>query len=122
MRIALTKLREKKLYAKFKKCEFWLQKINFLRHVVSAKKILVDPAKVEAIVKWAKSCNVNEVQSFLGLAGYYRRFVEGFLTIATLMTRLIRKNEKFLRTDECKKSFQKLKAGNDTSFYYSIRE
>ncbi|XP_039117955.1 uncharacterized protein LOC120253788 [Dioscorea cayenensis subsp. rotundata] len=78
LRIVLQTLREKKLYAKFSKCEFWLYEVGFLGHVVSGEGIFVDPKKVEAIVKWERSKNVTEVQVFLGLTGYYRRFVEGF--------------------------------------------
>ncbi|KAF5468698.1 hypothetical protein F2P56_012834 [Juglans regia] len=70
LRTALMVLREKKLDAKFKKCESWLQEIAFLGHVVSGKGILVDPTKIEVVVKWKKPSNVNEVRSFLGLAGY----------------------------------------------------
>ena len=71
-------MREKKLYAKFKKCEFWLDQVVFLGHVIFEAGISVDPSKVEAVVDWARSTNVSEVRSFLGLANYYRRFVEGF--------------------------------------------
>ena len=78
MRIVFQILREKKLYAKFKKCEFWLDQVVFLGHVISEAGISVDPSKVEAVVDWARPTNVSEVRTFLGLASYYRRFVEGF--------------------------------------------
>ena len=81
MRIVFQILREKKLYAKFKKCEFWLNQVVFLGHVISETGISVDPSKVEATVDSARSMNVNEVRSFLGLTDYYRRFVEGFSRI-----------------------------------------
>ena len=71
-------LREKKLYAKFKKCEFWPDQMVFLGHVISKVGISIDPSKVEVVVDWARPTNVGEVRSLLGLAGYYRRFVEGF--------------------------------------------
>nr|GFD09727.1 putative reverse transcriptase domain-containing protein [Tanacetum cinerariifolium] len=71
LRIVLEILRHKKLYAKFLKCEFWLQQVAFLGYIVSADGITVDPSKVEAITKWPRSTTVTEVRSFLGLAGYY---------------------------------------------------
>ncbi|KAF5471872.1 hypothetical protein F2P56_008636, partial [Juglans regia] len=109
LRMTFMVLREKKLYAKFKKCKFWLQEIAFLGQVVLGKGISVDPAKIEALVKWAKPSNVNEVQSFLGLADYYRRFIKWCSSIAAVMTKLTKKNEKFLWTNEYEKSFQELK-------------
>ena len=109
LRIVFKILREKKLYAKFKKCEFWLDQVVFLGHVISEAGIFVDPSKVEAVVDWARPTNVSEVRSFLGLASYYRRFVEGFSRIAAPLTQLTRKNAKFVWIEECEKSFQELK-------------
>ena len=91
----LQTLKQKQLYAKFSKCDFWLDKVVFFGHVILAEGIYVDPQKIEAVVKWERPTNVTEVRSFLGLAGYYRRFVEGFSKIAIPMTRLTRKNAKF---------------------------
>jgi hypothetical protein len=73
----LSILREQKLFAKFKKCEFWLEEVAFLGHVISKEGILVDPSKVEAVVNWARPISVQKIRNFSGLAGYYRRFVEG---------------------------------------------
>ena len=109
LRIVLQILRDKKLFAKFKKCEFWLEKISFLGHVVSKEGISVDPEKVKAVSAWPRPANVSEVRSFLGLAGYYRKFVEGYSKISTPLTILTRKNVKFTWTDTCEKSFQELK-------------
>ncbi|GKA16657.1 DNA/RNA polymerases superfamily protein [Tanacetum coccineum] len=89
LRIVLEILRQKKLYAKFSKCEFWLQQVAFLGHIVSADGIIMDPSKVEAITKWPRPTTVTEVRSFLGLAGYYRRFVEGFSRLALPLTQLL---------------------------------
>ena len=75
-------LEEHKLYAKLKKCEFWLEEVHFLGHIVTKDGISVDPAKIEAIVNCLRPTNVSEVRSFLGMAGYYRRFVEGFSKIS----------------------------------------
>ncbi|GJW81830.1 putative reverse transcriptase domain-containing protein [Tanacetum coccineum] len=91
LRTVLQILRQEKLYAKFSKCEFWLSKVAFLGHIVSAEGITMDPAKVEAITKWPRPTSVTEVRSFLGLAGYYRRFVEGFSRLALPLTKLMRK-------------------------------
>ena len=109
LRIVLETLREKKLYAKLSKCDFWLKEVSFLGHIVSAEGIRVDPAKIEAVVNWKSPQNVTEVRSFLGLAGYYRRFVRGFSVIASPLTKLLRKGIKFEWTDKCQNSFKQLK-------------
>ncbi|KAA3480520.1 reverse transcriptase [Gossypium australe] len=107
--IVLQTLREKQLYTKFSKCEFWLHEVSFLGHIVSASGIRVDPSKISAILNWKPPRNVSEVCSFLGLAGYYRRFVKCFSTIATPMTRLLQKDIRFEWSDKCQKSFDQLK-------------
>ena len=90
LRIVLETLREQQLYAKLKKCDFWMKNILFLGHVISEKGIAVDPEKIEAVISWKAPRNVTEIKSFLGLAGYYRRFIEGFSKIAKPMTGLTR--------------------------------
>ncbi|KAG8485768.1 hypothetical protein CXB51_019099 [Gossypium anomalum] len=109
LRMVLQILKENKLFAKFSKSEFWLHEVGFLGHVVSGDGIRVDPSKISAIVNWKPPKDVSEVRSFLGLAGYYRRFVEGFSMIASPMTKLLQKNVKFDWTEECQLSFEKLK-------------
>ena len=89
------------MHAKFSKCEFWLEKVAFLRHVVSKEGISVNLSKVKAVSQWKQPKSPTEVRSFLGLAGYYRRFVYGFLKIAAPMTALTRKNMKFEWTEAC---------------------
>ena len=89
LRVALETLRKEYLYAKLSKCEFWLNEVSFLGHIVSKEGIRVDPKKIEVVFKWKPPRNVTEVHSFLGLVGYYRRFVKGFSMIAALMTRLL---------------------------------
>ena len=108
-RIVLETLREKKLYAKLSKCDFWLKEVSFLGHIVSAEGIRIYPAKIEAVVNWKSPQNVTKVRSFLGLAGYYRRFVRGFSVISSSLTKLLRKGIKFEWTDKCQNSFEKLK-------------
>ena len=88
-------LRDHQLYAKFSKCEFWLTEVKFLGHVVSTSGMSVDPEKVEAMMSWERLKSVFEIRSFLGLAGYYRRFIEDFSRLAAPMTRLTRKDVKF---------------------------
>ena len=109
LRITLQLLRDHQLYAKFSKCEFWLTEVIFLGHVVSGEGIKVDPQKVEAVANWPRPTTVTEIRSFLGLAGYYRRFVKDFSRIAAPMTKLTRKQVKFQWNDQCEKSFQTLK-------------
>ena len=109
LRMVLETLRGAQLYAKFSKCEFWLDSVTFLGHVVSKEGIRVDPKKVEAVLDWPRPTTVTEIRSFLGLAGYYRRFVQDFSRIAAPLTRLTQKNVRFVWDDACEESFQLLK-------------
>ena len=86
---------------KLSKCEFWLNEVSFLGHIVSKEGIRVDLKKIEVVVKWKPLRNVTEVRSFLGLTGYYKRFVKGFSMIVAPMTRLLQKNVKFEWGEEC---------------------
>ena len=96
LRIVLTHLRDHKLYAKFSKCEFWLHTITFLGHVLSAKGVAVDPSKVKDILDWKPPTTVHQVQSFLGMAGYYHRFIPDFSKIAKPITELLKNQVKFV--------------------------
>ena len=109
LRIVLQILREKQLFAKLRKCDFWLKEVPFLGHIVYVEGIRVDPVKIEAVVSWKPPRNVTEVRSFLGLAGYYRRFVKGFSVIASSLTKLLRKGLKFEWDDKCQSNFEQLK-------------
>jgi hypothetical protein len=88
LRVILIQLRAHELYAKFSKCEFWLQEVIFLGHIITAEGVKVDPEKVKDVSDWKQPTNVTEVHSFLRLAGYYRRFIKGFLKIARPMIAL----------------------------------
>ncbi|KAL5538765.1 hypothetical protein UlMin_046214 [Ulmus minor] len=109
MRMCIDYRELNKLYAKFSKCEFWLSSVQFLGHVVSKDGISVDASKIEAVSKWPAPTNVTEIRSFLGLAGYYRRFVEGFSSLSAPLTGLTKKNKKFEWTERCERNFQELK-------------
>ena len=109
LRVVLQVLRDHQLYAKFSKCVFWLAEVKFLGHVVSASGVSIDLEKVEAIMSWERSRSVFEMHSFLGLAGYYRRFIENFSQLVAPMTKLTRKEVKFEWNDLCEKAFQELK-------------
>jgi hypothetical protein len=109
LRLALQKLRENRLYAKLGKCEFWMEKVAFLGHVISKGGISVDPSKVQDVLTWNVPTSVGNIQSFLGLAGHYRRLIEGFSKISNPMTELLEKDKKFEWTSTCKASFQELK-------------
>jgi hypothetical protein len=99
LRLVMEKLRSNQLYAKFNKCEFWLTEVVFLGHVISAGGVLVNPSKVKDVLNWMPSMNVSEIQSFLGLVGYYRRFIQDFSKIAKPMTKLLEKNKDFEWTE-----------------------
>ncbi|XP_028074359.1 uncharacterized protein LOC114276745 [Camellia sinensis] len=109
LRIVLQVLRDNKLYAKASKCEFWLKEVKFLGHVVSKNGILVDPTKVEAVLDWRQPKTMSEINSFLGLASYYRRFIQDFSKLARPMTHLTQKGVKYEWDEACEKSFQELK-------------
>ena len=105
LRVALERLQSEKLYAKFYKCEFWLDRVIFLGHIVFEEKVAVDPAKIEAIINWKQPKMVTEVRNFLGLARYYHRFVEAFTRLTRPLTSLTYKDNKFIYTEQREQSF-----------------
>ncbi|GJS22119.1 putative reverse transcriptase domain-containing protein [Tanacetum coccineum] len=109
LKAILELLKKEELYAKFSKCEFWIPRVQFLGHVIDRQGIHVDPAKIESIKDWASPKTPTEIRQFLGLAGYYRRFIEGFSKIAKPMTKLTQKKVAFEWGDKQEAAFQTLK-------------
>jgi len=109
LRLVLGILREKQLYAKLSKCEFWMDEVQFLGHVICEQGIVVDPPKVKAMVKWESPKSAIKIRSFVGLMSYYRRFIDGCFKIVAPLTQLTRKDQPFIWTDKCEESFQELK-------------
>jgi hypothetical protein len=97
------------LYAKLRKCEFWLKQVTFLGYAISKGGISVDPSKVQDVLSWKAPTSVGDIQSFLGLVGYYRRFIEGFSKISKPMTELLEKDNRFEWMPACEASLQNLK-------------
>ena len=102
-------LRENQLYAKLNKCEFWLKQVSFLGHIIYKEGLAVDPTKIDAVVSWESPKTMAQIRSFLGLAGYYRRFVKGFSSISAPLTKLTRKDIPSVWTKQCEADFQELK-------------
>jgi len=109
LRLVLQRLREHQLYAKFSKCEFWIDEVPFLGHIISNGGIAVGPSTVKDVLDWKVPQNVKAVRSFLGLAGYYRRFIENFSKIVKPLTSLLEKSVDFRWTDEHQMAFDELK-------------
>nr|GEW22265.1 putative reverse transcriptase domain-containing protein [Tanacetum cinerariifolium] len=119
LKLILEFLKKEEFYAKFPKYEFWLSKVQFLGHVIDSEGIHVDLAKIESIKDWAFPKTLTEIHQFLGLAGYYRRFIEGFLKIAKPMMKLTQKNMKFNWSEKAKAAFQLLKQNLGRKSYAS---
>ncbi|GJZ45618.1 putative reverse transcriptase domain-containing protein, partial [Tanacetum coccineum] len=109
LKLILELLRKEKLYAKFSKCEFWIPKVQFLGHMIDSEGIHMDPTKIESIKDWTSPKSPKEICQFLGLVGYYRRFIKGFLKVAKPMTKLTQKKVKFEWGDKQEAAFQLLK-------------
>ncbi|WMV43384.1 hypothetical protein MTR67_036769 [Solanum verrucosum] len=122
LRVVLQTLKDHQLFAKFNKCEFWLQSVAFLGHIVSSEGIRVDSQKIETVKQWPRPTSATDIRSFLGLAGYYRQFVEGFSSIASPLTKLTQKKVKFQWSDDCEKSFAELKTRLTTAPVLTLPE
>nr|GEV64612.1 putative reverse transcriptase domain-containing protein [Tanacetum cinerariifolium] len=109
LRIILELLRKEKLYAKFSKCDFWIRIVQFLGHLIDSQGLYVDPAKIKAVKNWTSPTTPTEVRQFLGLVGYYRRFIKGFSKIAKPLTKLTQKNKNYIWGEEQESDFQLLK-------------
>jgi hypothetical protein len=109
LRVILQRLRDHHLYAKFSKCEFWLDSVKFLGHIISSEGISVDPTKVQEVMDWKPPTSVHQICSFLGLVGYYHRFIPDFSKIAKPMTELLKKEAKFHWSDKCEEAFHTLR-------------
>ncbi|GJU02354.1 putative reverse transcriptase domain-containing protein [Tanacetum coccineum] len=109
LRLVLELLKKEKLYAKFSKCEFWLREVQFLRHMINGNGIHVDHSKIEAVKNWKAPRTPSEVHLFLGLDGYYRRFIENFSKITKSLTILTQKCKTFYWGEEQELAFQTLK-------------
>ncbi|GJW51793.1 putative reverse transcriptase domain-containing protein [Tanacetum coccineum] len=109
LKTILNLLRSEKLYAKFSKCDFWLDSVQFLGHVIDSSGVHVDPAKIKAIKNWAAPTTPTEVRQFLGLAGYYRRFIKEFSLISKPLTKLTQKNKPYVWGDDEEEAFQNMK-------------
>jgi hypothetical protein len=109
LRLVLQKVRENQLYAKLSKCEFWLSEVLFLGHVITDGGVAMDPGKVRDVLKWEPPTTVSEIRSFLGLAGYYRRFIEAFSKIVKPLTLLLDKEKKFIWSEACQNRFDELR-------------
>jgi hypothetical protein len=109
LHLVLQKLRDHRLYAKLSKCGFWFKQAAFLGHIVSKGGIFVDPSKIQDVLSWNAPMSVSNIRSFLGLAGYYQRFIKGFSKITKPMTELLQKDKKFKWTPVGEASLQELK-------------
>jgi hypothetical protein len=102
-------LREHHIYAKFSKCDFFQKKVHYLGHVISKEGVAIDPDKIRSIMEWPTLKEISDIRSFMGLAGYYRRFIKGFSKSGYPINALHKKGAKFTWTQECEERFQSLK-------------
>jgi hypothetical protein len=109
LQVVLQRQWDHQLYTKFRKCEFWINEVLFLRHMISPEGIVVDPSKVHDIFDWKPPKTIHQVWSFLSLVGYYWRFIPNFSKITKPITELLKKGNKHVWSNDCDEAFQKLK-------------
>ncbi|KAH0735409.1 hypothetical protein KY285_011116 [Solanum tuberosum] len=122
LRVVRQTIKDRHLFTKFCKCEFWLQYVAFLGHIVSSKGIQVDSQKIEVVKQWPRPTSPIDIRRFFGLAGYYKRFVDRFSYIASPLTKLTQKKVKFQWSDDCEKSFTELKTRLTTAPVLTLPE
>jgi hypothetical protein len=105
LRLVLQRPRESRLYAKLSKCEIWFKEVSFLAHVISKEGISIDSSKIQDVLNWDTPASATDIRSFLRLAGYYRRFIEGFSKLTKPTIELLEKDKKFKWTPSCEASF-----------------
>ncbi|XP_073119703.1 uncharacterized protein [Henckelia pumila] len=115
LKTVLEVLREQNVFAKFEKCEFWLERVEFFGHIISKSGVEVDPSKVQAVKEWSVPRNASEIRNFLELVGYYRKFIKGFSAIVVPLTALTKKNVKCIWKPKCQESFDVLKKALTTA-------
>jgi hypothetical protein len=122
LRLVLQKLHNNQLYAKFSKCDFWLKEVAFLGHIITNGGIKVHPGKISEILNWKQPTDVSKIRSFLGLSGYYRRFIKGFSKIVKPLTSLLEKGKEFKWDEACQKCFEELKEMLTTALVLVIHD
>lgn len=115
LRLVLQILKENQLFGKLSKCEFYSPTVHYLGHIIFAKGLVVDPKKIKAIIDWPAYKNVSEIRSFVGLVGYYKKFVKNFSKLVYPITQLERKGNKFIQDDKCDQAFSLLKQKLNTT-------
>jgi hypothetical protein len=109
LKMVLQRLQEHQLYAKLSKCEFWIDEVLFLGHIINKEGLAMDPKKVADILNWKAPTDARGIKSFIGMAGYYRQFIEGFSKIAKPMIALLGNKVEFKWTQKCQEAFEALK-------------
>ena len=122
LRVVLQVLKQNKLFAKYNKCEFWLRSVAFFCHSISSEGVEVDPRKMKAVKNWPRPLTPTDIRNFLVLLGYYRRFMDGFASIASPLTNLTQKSKKFEWSEACEKSFQILKNSLTSASVLTLQE